>query len=82
VFGIKQLTKAIERHTDIMATKLSELAGVLTGIDDTLDKAKTEIVNIIAELRKTDPDISPEGQAALDRLSTLAKALDDVVPDA
>lgn len=66
--------------------KTADLAATLQKIDDQLDKAKTEIVGQIQALKdalaNAGTDVPPEAQAALDRLTTLAQALDDITPDA
>jgi chromosome segregation ATPase len=61
--------------------KLSELAGSLNEVGDKLDKAQAEILDAIAKLQATDPDISPEGQDSVQRLKSVADALDAIVPD-
>jgi DNA repair exonuclease SbcCD ATPase subunit len=63
--------------------KLSELAVVLTTMAGQITKAKDEIVAKIAELQAAlaDVDLPAEAQAKLDELTTLAQALDDIVPD-
>jgi hypothetical protein len=69
-----------EMETRIMA-RISDLAAIANGIGDQLEKAKAEIEAAIAALKNADPDISPEGQAALERLVTVAQAFDDLNPD-
>ena len=64
----------INRKAKVVMAKLSELATILKNFGDQLEKALTELKN-------TDPDISPEGQAQLDRIAAAAKALDDITPD-
>jgi len=65
-------------------SKLSELAATLANLSDKLDKAKIEIVTEITKLKEGmgNADIPPEAQASLERLSALAQALDDIIPDA
>ena len=65
---------------DIMA-KVSEAITAIQVGNDRLEKARVEIVTLIATLRETDPDLSPEGVAALERFKTLTGQLDDIVPD-
>jgi ABC-type transporter Mla subunit MlaD len=81
-------------NTQKIMAKLSELSAKLTSIDDQLDKAQTEITGAVATLQQTiddlkaqieagsDPVIPDEAQAALDRLTAVAQALDDLNPDA
>lgn len=63
-----------------LMAKLSTLAGTLAGIETTLGKVKTEIETLKGQLG--DADIPADAQATLDRLQTLATALDDLNPDA
>jgi hypothetical protein len=62
--------------------KLSEVAAAIAAVNAKLNKASTEIVTLIESLRASDPDLSPEGNAALAELQSIAQRLDDVVPDA
>lgn len=61
--------------------KVSEVAAAINAVNEQLEKARLEIVSAIAALSASDPDLSPEGNAALDRLKAVAQRLDDVVPD-
>lgn len=82
-----------QRNTSKIMAKLSTLAASLSSIDDQLDKVKTEITEATATLQKTitdlqatidaggDPEIPTDAQAALDRLTGAAQALDDLTPD-
>lgn len=63
----------------IMA-KVSSLASTLNAIGDRLDKVKQEVQALKDSL--SDVDIPAEAQAALDRLSAAAEALDALNPDA
>jgi hypothetical protein len=77
----KQDLKEMEHH---MATKVIDLAATLTALGAQLDKAKTEIVTEIQALKTAldTAEIPAEAQASLDKLTTLAQALDDLNPDA
>lgn len=70
----------INTKLDHITMKLSELPALVTTINTKLDEAKNEILAEIAKLKTTDPDISPEGQAALDSLTARANALGDISP--
>ncbi len=68
----------------IMATQ-QELADKLNSIGDELDKAQAEIVAAIQALKDAlaaAGATTPEVDAAVTRLETGAKALDDLNPDA
>lgn len=62
--------------------KVSEIDETVNAISDTLDKVRVEFLSELEKLRNSDPDISPEGAAALTRLASIAAALDAIVPDA
>jgi uncharacterized phage infection (PIP) family protein YhgE len=82
--GLKPATKRDLKETEnhIMA-KVSDLNDILKEIGDKLAKAQTEIVGEISALKTAlgDATIPAEAQASLDRLNTLAQALDDLNPD-
>lgn len=61
--------------------KQSELAAALEAVKNQLSKAKDEILAEIEKLKSSDPDISPEGVAAIENLQAIGQALDDVVAD-
>lgn len=63
-----------------MATKLSELSGVLEAVNMTLVKIQTEVQTLKDSL--TNAAIPTDAQASLDRLTALAKAVDELNPDA
>ena len=63
---------------------MSEIGDTLKGIADQLVKAKTEIVNKIADLEtalNNAGTLPADAQDALTALKTTAQALDDIVPD-
>jgi len=60
--------------------KENEIAEKLNAISDQLTKASGEINAQLEVLRNA--DLSADASAALDRLSAIAQALDDIVPDA
>ena len=63
---------------------MSEIGDTLKGIADQLVKAKTEIVNKIADLETALNNagaLPADAQDALTALKTTAQALDDIVPD-
>jgi len=68
----------------LMATKLTELAGQLSAVNSTLDKAAKEIVAAVKKLEDAlgDGEIPAEAETALAELKTKAQALDDLNPDA
>ena len=76
------LTYVFKKETNIMAG-IKDLAGILQGVKDELDKATTEIVNKIADLENalSNTEIPADAQAVIDGLKADAKALDDIVPD-
>ena len=80
--GILEELSHIRQQLNQLEMKQSELAATLNTVKDTLSKAKTEILAKIEALSSSDPDISPEGQQAIEQLKAVATALDDVVPDA
>ena len=80
--GIIDILSAIKHQLNSIEMKVSELAATLNTVKDTLSKAKAEILAKIEALSSSDPDISPEGQQAIEQLKAVATALDDVVPDA
>ena len=67
---------------EVITLKLSELTGHLNEVGDKLEKAQAEILAALEKLGSSDPDLSSEGQAAVDRVRAIAEALDAVVPDA
>lgn len=64
----------------LIMAKLSELAGRLTGVETVLNKVKTEVEALRAALENV--DLPPEAEAALGRLETIAKTIDELNPDA
>lgn len=62
--------------------KLSELLTAVGEVETKLDEASTEILAELEKLRTTDPDISPEGAAVVERVKTKAQALADIIPNA
>ena len=77
----KKLLAEISSKQDLILMKLSELAASLTQVGDKLDQARAEILALLEQLAQADPDLSPEGQQAVDRLKVIAEALDAIVPD-
>lgn len=63
--------------------KLDELQGIIEKIDEQLTKATGEIVILINDLKTQlgSVTIPADAQVSLDKLTTLAQALDDIVPD-
>ena len=76
----KQLAVINKKLDQIMATQ-SEAAAKLAEAADKLEKAKGELLAEIEKL-KAGGELSPEAQAAVERIQALAQALDDIVPDA
>lgn len=74
----------VSMETRIMS-KLNELTGALSAVNEQLSKAKTEIVARIDTLERaltaTDLDLPEEVVAALVDLKATAQALDDLNPD-
>lgn len=66
-----------------LMTRVDELEGVIEKIADQLSKATTEITTTINDLKNQLGSVSiPVGaQTQLDKLISLAQALDDIVPD-
>lgn len=64
--------------------KLSEVVGLLAKSNETLSKALGEITKAIARLNEqlSNCELPPEAEAELTRTVDLAKALDDIIPDA
>lgn len=71
------LTNAV--HLILM--KESEAVAAINRIGDQLEKVATEITKEIANLKSSDPDLTPQGDAAIERLQRLADAVDAIVPD-
>ena len=59
----------------------AELTAALTEAGDKLEKAQAEILAELEKL-KAGGELSPEAQATVARIQSIAQALDDVVPDA
>lgn len=72
-FDIEQLRE----HIDM---KLNELNAALTAVNDTLAKVQAEVEALKGSLSNV--DLPADAQASLDKLSALAKAIDDINPDA
>lgn len=72
------LIVALCNRIAIMA-KLSELSGALSALADQVDKIAKEVEALKAAL--ADVEIPAEAQAALDRLTTAIKGVDDLNPD-
>ena len=53
----------------------------LNEVGDKLEKAQAEILKALDAIQAADPDLSPEGLAAVERLREVAEALDAVVED-
>jgi septal ring factor EnvC (AmiA/AmiB activator) len=71
----------ITQKIDTLDMKVSELVPSLNALGDKLDQAKAELVALIDQLRQSDPDLSPEGAAALARISQITDALDALTPE-
>lgn len=63
-------------------TDVTQLAAKIDAVSDKLGKASGEIMNEIATLRATAGQLPADAEASLERLETMAQALDDIVPDA
>lgn len=61
--------------------KLSEALTAIGELETSLDEASTEILAELEKLRTTDPDLSPEGTALVERAKAKAKALADIIPN-
>lgn len=61
--------------------KLSEALAAVGELETSLDEASKEILAELEKLRTTDPDLSPEGTALIDRVKVKAKALADIIPN-
>lgn len=80
-----ELQTQLKQFKEEVMTKLSELPISLDKVTDTLLKARDEINAAVAVLTGQLDALStltPEAEAALDRLSRVAQALDDMNPDA
>ena len=71
----------INTKLDTIVMKLSEAEQIIVEGAKKLGEAQTEILAKLAELEATDPDISPEGTAAVESIRTIATALADIVPN-
>ena len=61
--------------------KVSEITPAMTDLKNQIVKVKVEVIAALALLESKDPDISPEGVAALDQAKEALQGLDDVFPD-
>lgn len=63
--------------------KLDEVAGVVRGVKDQVDKAKAEILAKIASLETSlaNVELPVDATVALDELKLATQAIDDIVPD-
>ena len=68
-----------ETQRKIMA-KVSEAVTAIQVGNETLERSRVEILALIETLRNTDPDLSPEGVAALERFKALTGQFDDIAP--
>ena len=75
---LMRLLFLINAKTELIMETQVELAARLNAVADQLTKALAEILAAVA----AQPNASPELVAAADRLATIAKALDDINPDA
>lgn len=76
----------IVTSTKLIMSRLSDLESALTTINAELEKAQAEIVSAVSALQVQidsagNPELSAGAQAQLDRLTTIAKSLDDMNPD-
>ena len=84
IFGVdraKDYFNTLNQKLDQIIVKQSELAGSLEKVSTQLSKAKDEIMAELDKLRSSDPDLSPEGVEAVQKLGNIAQALDDVIKD-
>lgn len=81
--GWERLTKTKQRHQQIMSS-LNQLNERLVALEGQITKAAGEITTEIANLREQlgNVQIPADAVATLERLSTAAQSLDDIVPDA
>lgn len=83
--GLRPATKAdIEKATDKIIMKLSDLQAKLDALKVQLDKTKAEILAEVENLKKQLADVElPEGAtASLEALTGKVQELDDLNPDA
>lgn len=62
--------------------KLSEALAAVGELEASLDEASTEILAELEKLRTTDPDLSAEGAALIERVRGKARGLADIIPNA
>lgn len=80
---LSEISKKLDKINNQLGTitlTTEELTQALTEAGDKLDKAKAEILAEIEKI-KAGGALTPEAQAAVERLKTIAQALDDIVPD-
>ena len=75
----KRFTPATKKDVKGINMKLSELNTALTTVNDTLTRVQAEVQALKDSL--SDVDIPAEAQASLDKLVSLAKAIDELNPD-
>jgi len=76
-------TKDLREMEQRMSTKLSELAGALTTVNEQIEKAAKEITDAIKKLEDqlANGEISEAAEEALAALKTKVQKLDDLNPD-
>ncbi len=79
--GAAAVLAAINQNLSQLNMKVSEALAALAGAKAELTKASAEILAKIEELKSSDPDISPEGQATVEGIVSIGQALDNIVPD-
>ena len=80
---LAKLTKAVE---NLQMTQ-QEMAAKLTTVSDQLTKIGTETTKLLADVadlktQLTNGPVTPELQAAFDKVAAQAQTVDDLVPDA
>ena len=85
VFGItaqeREIFNQLNQKLDHIIMKQSEATSKLESALQTFKKAKDEIMAELDKLRASDPDLSPEGTAAVQNLGNIAQAFDAIIAD-
>lgn len=72
---------AINLKLDEILMKQSEFNAKVLELAPKFERIGGEIKEEIRKLRESDPDISPEGQAALSKMEAVGTALDELAPE-
>jgi len=81
VAGIIEELSHIRRQLNEISMKQSEQNAKILELAPKLVRAVEEIKVLIATLKQTDPDVSPEGAEAIAKMETALGVADDLAPE-